>query len=694
MKIYKNVITLFIITIVSFVSAKTIVYKDNLNKHGFSLDRSTSNGVVVNHSISKFSIDKVEINKESRDIVTLAGVFMQNDAGMPNLPGASRFIAIPQGATASFNIVSMKKEVIKNVDVGPAPIIPLDTDDKMIYKENDLVYSKNANYPESIVKLSSPKKIRGLDVVMLGITPYQYNPVTKELIVYRDITVEISFNGGNGHFGEDRLRDRDWDKILKNSVLNSSAIKDVEYKITSNSRTDDFKYIIIVPDDTTFISYANQLKDFRTKQGIKTGVVTLTEIGGNTVSAIETYIDNAYNNWDIPPASVLLMGDYDEITCQEYPHPVYETYITDNKYADVDGDDIADINFARMTARNESHLQTMVSKVIDYEENPPTRAAFYNNPITALGWQTERWFQICSEAFGGYLSKEEGKEVVRINAVYDGDPASDPWSTATNSSSVIDYFGPYGTGYIPATPAELGGFFGGTANHVSAAINSGSFMLQHRDHGSETGWGEPDFQNADIDNLTNINNELPFIFSINCLTGRFNIAGESFTEKFHRYTYNGHNSGALGVIAASQISYSFVNDTFVWGMYDFMYPNFLPDYGASPTANDLFYPSFGMVNGKIFLESSSWPYNPANKQITYRLFHHHGDAYSVVYSEVPQILSITAIPVVEMDPIFQISADEGAIISLTVDGEIIGFGVGTGENMTIDIVPQTLIPKP
>jgi hypothetical protein len=40
-------------------------------------------------------------------------------------------------------------------------------------------------------------------VVNLGITPFQYNPVTKELVVYRDIEVEISFTGGNGHFGEE-----------------------------------------------------------------------------------------------------------------------------------------------------------------------------------------------------------------------------------------------------------------------------------------------------------------------------------------------------------------------------------------------------------------------------------------------------------------------------------------------------------
>ena len=67
--------------------------------------------------------------------------------------------------------------------------------------------------------------------------------------------------------------------------------------------------------------------------------------------------------------------------------------------------------------------------------------------------------------------------------------------------------------------------------------------------------GEPRFISSDIDNLTNT--DLSFIFSLNCLTGQFDYTTECFAEKFHRYTYNGENAGALGLIAATQ-SYNFV----------------------------------------------------------------------------------------------------------------------------------------
>ena len=59
-------------------------------------------------------------------------------------------------------------------------------------------------------------------------------------------------------------------------------------------------------------------------------------------------------------------------------------------------------------------------------------ANFYDNPITALGWQTERWFQICSETVGGFWKNVQGKNPVRINEIYCGTPGS-PWSTATNT---------------------------------------------------------------------------------------------------------------------------------------------------------------------------------------------------------------------------------------------------------------------
>ncbi len=676
--------------------SQTISYQDSWSEQGLSLQEESSSRVIINYSLTDFALIDVNIDGEIAKAIKVPGIFLPNDEGAPDLPGTGKYIAIPQGAEAVLKIKALRKEVIKNVNVAPAMAIPLDGDQSPLkYEKDQKIYTSNEFYPAEAVILSENLKIRGVDVVMLGITPFQYNPVTKELIVYRDLQIEVSFKGGNGQFGENRLRSRWWDPLLQASVINARTLPEMNYTHEpSVSESPDYEYIIITPDITDFTTWAGTIKDFRTKQGIKTGIVSTTEIGGNTVADIEAYIDNAYNTWAVPPSAVLLLGDYSTgsggITSFIYAHPAgYPDFASDNRFADVDGDDLPDIIFARITARNAAELEVMISKFIDYETNPPTDANFYDHPITALGWQTARWFQICSETIGGYFKNEQGKNPVRINAVYSGNPLSDPWSTATNTSTVVNYFGPDGLGYIPATPQGLGGFSGGTSQDVTDAINAGSFLLQHRDHGGYTGWGEPYYRLANIDNLNNVNNKLPYIFSINCQTGAFHRSDECFAEKFHRHTYNGDNSGALGILAATEVSYSFVNDTYVWGVYDNMFPDFMPDYNTEFPVSYVM-PAFANAGGKHFLYQSNWPYNYYNKQITYRLFHHHGDAYLTLYTEVPVNLSVThASSILNTETSFSVTADAGSFIALTANGEILGTADGTGSPVSITIPAQS-----
>ncbi len=681
-----------------------IAYNDNWGEQGLTIETQKTNSLSLNYSIEEFSITEQQVKGEIMKNISLPGVLLPNDAGMPDLPGEGYMLAIPQGAKVNVEILDYKLETIENISIAPAMEIPLETDDKPIkYEKNNEVYQLDQDYPKNPVNISEKTKLRGLDIVTLGITPFQYNPVQKTLKIYRDMKIAVTFEGGNGIYGDQRYRSRFWEPVLQSNLINYDALPAFEYsKTEKNSRSNEFEYVIITLDDPDFLAWADSLAEFRRKQGISTGVITIDTIGSNTVAAIEGWIDNVYNNWSVPPAAILLLGDYSTgtngIISHIYDHPsYYPDFASDNKYADVDGDELPDIALARITANNAAQLEVMITKVLDYERNPPTSPNFYNNPITALGWQTERWFQICSETIGGYWSNELGKTPDRINAVYGGNPNSDPWSTATNTATVLDYFGPNGLGYIPASPSQLGGWSGGTGQDVENAINSGAFMLQHRDHGSYTGWGEPDFGMTNIGNLQNTNNELSFILSINCQTGAFHNASESFAEKFHRHTYNGQNSGALGIIAATEVSYSFVNDTYVWGAFDNMWPDFLPDYSANFPANFI-YPCFANAAGKHFLYQSSWPYNTSSKQVTYRLFHHHGDAFLNVYSEIPQNLTVTC-PNTHVfgQPSMDVNVDSGAVIAVThynstlQKSEIIGEAISSNGPTTITL---TNVPTP
>jgi hypothetical protein len=680
-----------------FAQSQKIVYNDSWGNAGINLISQKSDGVEIIYSIKEFTLIDHMIKGEMMKNISLPGVYLFNDEGMPDLPGSGNMIAVPNGADVSLEIVDFEIEKIQNLNIAPAPNIPVDIDTaQMAYIKNEKIYSKNAFYPENPVIISEKSDLRGVENVMVGITPFQYNPITKELLIYKNIKLRIHFKNADGGFGNDRLRCKWWDPILAQNILNYNSLPKIDYSKRSQAKDGEAEYLILTINQTDFLNWADTIAEFRRKQGISTDIYTTNDIGGNTVAAIETWINNAYNNWSVPPSAVLILADYSTgttgVTSQMYTHPAgYPNFASDNHFADVNGNDIPDIVFARITANNATQLQVMISKFMNYEQNPPTDVNFYNHPITALGWQTERWFQLCSEVVGGFWNNELGKSTVRINAVYSGNPNVDPWSTATNTSQVVNYFGPNGLGYIPATPQELGGFSGGTATMVVNAINAGSFVLQHRDHGEYSGWGEPAFQSSNINSLNNVNNKLPYIFSVNCQTGAFHNTSECFAEKFHRHTYNGQNSGALGVLAATEVSYSFVNDVFIWGAYDNMWPEFMPANGTSFPVN-LMLPAFANAAGKVFLQSSGWPYNTSDKQVTYRLFHHHGDAFLNLYSEVPQELTVTAndVHVFGLNT-FDVTVDTGADIALTYydqvnnKTEIVAVAESNGSLVSLDM---------
>ncbi len=665
---------------VLYSQSQKMSFTDSWGKQGASLTNQSQQGVEISFSVNNYSIVETTVDGEQMKTIAMPGVLLQGQEGAPNLPAYSKYIAVPQGATVKVNLRKYRTEKSENILIAPSPRIPLDTDiGPLQYQKNESIYNTNTLYPKKIIQLSELKKIRGMDVVLLSISPFQYNPVTKELIINRDIELEIVFEGGNGHFGEDRLRSRWWEPIIRDAVLNEASIAPISKKPENRSSDEEYEYIIITPDDEDFQAWADTIRQFRIKQGITTNVVTTAEIGGNTTAAIEAYVNDAYNNWETPPVAVLLIGDFGS-SGNTIISPIYNNYCaSDNIYADVDNDHLPDIVFARMTAPDANMVERMVMKAINYERNPPTNPDYYANPITAMGWQTERWFQMCSEIIAGYFENEHDKSPVRENAIYSGN-SSGPWSTATNTQTIIDEFGDEGLGYIPDTPGYLSDW-GGNATRINDDINSGAFLLQHRDHGSTSGWGEPAYSSSDINGL--YNTDLTFVFSINCLTGKFNIGGECFAEKFHRSEF-----GALGIIAATEVSYSFVNDTYVWGMYDNLWPDFMPEYGTTPESRGVL-PAFGNAAGKYFLEQSSWPYNSNNKEVTYHLFHHHGDAFTNLYFEVPQYLTVDHDEVLLSGlDYFTVTSNPGSFICLTIGDDIIGTGTGTGAPLNIAIPSQ------
>lgn len=638
----------------------------------------------VEYRLPPFHLGQVTIEGEVFQEVMLSGHFLPNDEGAPNLPGNGRFIALPAGADARIELLETETDTLHGIRVPPAPEILTDTDPGPPQRIMDpAIYGSDSFYPKEMVGLSEPYSIRGIDAVMLGVVPFQYNPVSKTLVICKTMKIGIRFDGGTGEYGDPRLMSRWWKPILADLFLNEPDLPEILDSPLDTKNSEGCEYLIISPDKPEFLAWADTIRSFRIRQGITTRIIPVSEIG-NTSYELDTFFEEIYNEWDIPPAAVLLLSDYGNdangITSYHMAHSGTGRLVSDNIFADVNGDHLPDMAFARITAQTEEHLEIMVKKFIDYEMNPPVNPHYYNHPVTAMGWETSRWFQLCAEVINGFWEHGLGKQPVRENCIFYGTPGG-PWSTAPNTQVVVDYFGQNGLQYIPDSSGHLTDW-DGSAMRINNDLNNGAFMMQHRDHGFEIGWGEPSYTIYDITGL--YNEDLTFIFSVNCLTGKFNWENECFAEAFHR-----HDWGALGMIAASDESFSFVNDTYVWGMYDYMWPQFMPDYGNDSVSRGVM-PCFGSVAGKYFLEQSGWPFNHLQKEITYDLFHMHGDAFTTVYTEMPQPLDVSH------DSVFicgssglEITADEGALISITLDDAILYVTEGTGVAQNLP-VPYTL----
>ncbi|MFC2094772.1 type IX secretion system sortase PorU, partial [Bacteroidota bacterium] len=164
------------------------------------------------------------------------------------------------------------------------------------------------------------------------------------------------------------------------------------------------KYIIITPK--LFVSAANTLKTYRENEAIvpvSTIVVDVEQIynefscGVLDVSAIRDFIKYGYDNWEITPQYVLLLGkgtfDYKNIAgFNDNFIPTWQTteslrmissYTSDDFFVNVDGTDAnIDIAPGRITASNETEANNYITKVIDYEQN--SKRGLWKNLITLV----------------------------------------------------------------------------------------------------------------------------------------------------------------------------------------------------------------------------------------------------------------------------------------------------------------------
>ena len=657
---------------------------------GLSVTSSTASHLSLHYSIQEFGIANINNGEANGQEIILKGSFGSFAPGRPNLPVVNRYIAMPKGANVTIEVKEKASTLLNDIALLPAAE-PLLNDAKGLPKlcKDMSIFGKDANYPEENVALSSPTQIRSLDVVLLSVTPFRYNPVQRTLEVIYDMDIEVRFEGGNGQFGESRYFNPDWTHILRNLVINKDMVPSVDYyslvKEVRDRDEDGWEYLIIAPDDDDILAWADTLKAFRTKQGISTKVATVSECGGNNYYNIGNYIRSAYNNWAIPPAAVLIFAGYYDLNisigpCYQttIPDPPYQAYSypTDYPYCDMNYDSIADITISRVTARDLDEYRIFVEKTIRYESDPPTDAAYYDRPIISSGHEDNKWFMISSQSINGFYRDKLGKHPTDLYMVQSGPIPDSIWSTGYNTSVLMDYFGPNGQNYIPQSIGELHDWRDmRDATPLCNALNEGSFLTLYRGHSNMDQWWFPQFSCHHLE--TDIYGPPTFVLSISCNTLLFDNWKRCLIDAFCIKD----NSGAVGGIGATTLTHSYFNDILAWGIYDCIWPDFLPDMG-SDTPPEFVRPSYVLSEAKHYFAYHVFLPNwwPDVDFSTMNLFGYTGETYLNLFTEVPQPIQIEHEPycMAEVNE-YTVTAEEGAIVCLSRDGEIIGVIRSSGQ---------------
>ena len=109
-------------------------YRFNNKQNGFSVSSKSNLTINIDYNVSAITIEDANLEQVDGQMVSMSGIFLPNQAGAPDLPSSSAYVAIPNGAKPSIQMVSSKTKIIENVDLIPAPQPQLDNDNsKAVY---------------------------------------------------------------------------------------------------------------------------------------------------------------------------------------------------------------------------------------------------------------------------------------------------------------------------------------------------------------------------------------------------------------------------------------------------------------------------------------------------------------------------------------------------------------------------------
>ena len=596
---------------------------------------------VVHFSLEGFYLNEVKTPAGSEFTVSVGKSTPILEKGAPDLSKLSISLIIPDQGIMDVEILSSSFTDYPGISIAPSKgNLNRDTDPASIPFEYGNAYRQNKFYPEQRASLRDPFILRDYRGQTLLVNPFAYNPVTKVLRVYSDITVRVYQSAKQGinvinRSSFPRKTDSDFAQVYRERFLNSVNRDYIPL--------DDYGRMLIISYGP-FMQAMQPFVQWKNAMGIRTEMVDVAGIG-NTADAIKSFVTNYYTTNGL--TFLLLVGDEPQIptNTEGVAGP------SDNAYGYLLGNDhYPDIFVGRFSAENISQVNTMVQRTIEYEENPFTASGWWPNGIG-----------IGSDQGPGDDNEYDYQHIRNIRNKLLG-------FTYTSVAELYD--GTQGGEDQPGNP---------TPAMVAEKVNNGATIINYCGHGSQTSWGTSGFSNTEVNQLSN-NHKWPFILSVACVNGDF-TSGTCFAEAWLRAK---NDTGPTGAVAAFM---STINQS--WN----------PPMDGEDEMDDLLagiHPenakqSFGGItlNG-CSLMNDDYGAGGFDMTDTWTIF---GDPSLLLRTAMPEAMTVThAGQVFTGSGSFTVNVNaEGALAGLSLNGQYLGSGFVQNGSVTISF-PALLNP--
>ena len=540
--------------IISFVENKICQGYPSLPKRKINRKEKT---LEFSLEIQNAEIEKINISNISYSLLNVKGMSNYSEIGCPQIPSMTEIAAVNN---SNPKIVLSDCEYIeyRNINIVPTQMPLLDADDPIVdssFSINEDIYKKDEFYPKSAVSIIQTQKYKGNDIAFIRINPIQYNPVSKTVRCYRKI-----------HFtSEDIVLEP---SIELSNITTLSTSTQEPYNTLSNIRK---KYIIVTTDE-----YKDALSDFciwKDSLGYKVDLISKTSWSG--IDEVKDSIIASYNSspWE-RGEYLLIVGNHEDVPTKIYSaNYSNKKYTSDHYYSCIYGNNniFPDLARGRFVINSIEELNNIVQKTINYESNPSfigkaVHSGFFqvNEPDNEdqTGSVETRYFIYTNETLRDCLLSHNLYNT--IDRVYYARTETTPLKYRNGQS-------------LPSVLNRPNFNWNGNGQHIIQKMNDGIDYVLYRGHSNAINWTNVNFTINHLPNLTS-SVKTPFIFSLTCSSGEYAKVYEDSCLQYNDCLAKnlltiGADKGAVGVLAATEVSFSYVNDAFAAGMFNSMYPN-------------------------------------------------------------------------------------------------------------------------